>query len=358
MKQSLYVGTYTEPILFGTGEVFQGKGRGIYRCAFDGEDITCESVTPLRNPSFLCVHEDCGRIYAVNEMKEFEGQSGGGMTALAYDAQRAEPLEARHTGGGDPCHIVMSPDRSMLVVSNFADGSVAVYRLDSQGNLLAGKQLFQHQGSSVHPVRQRGPHAHSAIFADNYRFFVPDLGMDQLVAYRCEKGRAQQDPAHDVRLEPGSGPRFGEFSADGKHFYLINELASSVTHFLWDGEAMTPQETVNTLPEGFDESNICSDLHLTPDGKYLYASNRGHDSIAAFRVKEDGSLHFLARTPCQGKTPRNFAIDPLGRHLLVGNQDSDTIAVFDLGEDGGLRLRKVVGFPTPVCIRFLRQAAL
>ncbi len=354
--EHFFVGTYSEPILFGTGEVFQGKGKGVYYCSFDGKEISVVSELPLSNPSFLCVDEKRRKVYAVNELKEFQGESGGGVTEITYDENGAMEANASFTTGGtDPCHIVMSPKKDLLVVSNFASGSLAVYELGAEGEILPGKQFFQHEGSSVHPVRQRGPHAHSAIFVGDHMMLVPDLGIDQLVAYSHWGGRVTPEPARGVSLPAGSGPRYGELSPDGKHFYLINEIASSVTHFERDGEHLTACKTVGTLPKDFAGDNICSDLHITPDGKHLYASNRGHDSLSAYRIGVGGELDLLQHYSCRGKTPRNFAITPSGKYLLVGNQSSDTIVAFVILTDGALEFVSETQFPTPVCIRFLRE---
>ncbi len=351
----LLVGTYSEPILFGTGERFCGKGRGIYLCTLDGADIRIEALLPLSNPSFLTVDEDTGTIYAVNELKEFHGAYGGGVSEISLNENGEMRLIGAYcTKGTDPCHIAVSPDKTRLGIANFADGSVSFFRLDGAGHITGELQHIRHQGSGPHPVRQKGPHAHSVIFDGAGHALVPDLGMDRLVCYDVQGADAQPDAAHSVQLSPGSGPRFGEFSPDHRHFYLINELASSVTHFTCHQGNMQECETVSTLPEDFVGENICSDLHIAPDGRTLYASNRGHDSLAVYRVGADGGLTLLQRISCHGRTPRNFAVTPDGRSLLAGNQDSDTIAVFDVVEDGCLAFRRNVDFPTPVCIRFLR----
>lgn len=347
-----FVGTYTEPILFGTGQVFHGKGAGLYLCSFSQGEIAVIETLPLRNPSFLCVDTEWRRIYAVNELKEYLGEFGGGVTEVFYsDAGKMTERQTFATGGTDPCHIIVSPRRDFLAISNFASGSLTVFPLDGEGAIVPERQIFQHEGTSVHPVRQKGPHAHSAIFADDDTLFVPDLGIDQLVGYSCKEGILPA-PEITVPVTPGSGPRFGEFSADGKHFYLINEIGSSITHFEWNNRAMTQCGTVSTLPGDFSGNNICSDLHITPDGRYLYASNRGHDSLAVFGIEPNGSLRFIDRVSCGGKTPRNFAIDPAGEYVLVGNQDSDTIVTFLIRADGRLDFVSETPFPTPVCIRF------
>lgn len=357
MKQYMCIGTYTEPILFGTGEVFQGKGKGVAICEFEDGEIRPIKEIAVRNPSFVCMDEKKKKIYTVNEMKEYLGKFGGGVTQIGYDEAGNMKLEATYNAvGTDPCHIITAPNGRFVSVANFASGSAVMFALDEAGNMTGEKTVFQHEGKSVHPIRQKGPHAHSTIFApDRNRLYVPDLGMDQVKAYAFEGGVIRPEPEADITVESGNGPRFGEFHPDGKHFYLINEIGSKVVHFAYEDGKMIPKDTVETLPEDFTGDNICSDLHITPDGAYLYASNRGHDSIVCCKIAEDGSLKLLRRQPCGGKTPRNFVIDPTGSYLLVGNQDSDNITVFSIGEEGLLTQKSQCYWGSPVCLRFFTE---
>lgn len=359
MKQFFCLGSYTEPILFGTGEVFQGKGKGVSICSFEDGVIRTLATLPVRNPSFVCLDEKNQKIYAVNEMKEYDGAFGGGLTQIAYTGQGDMKIECSfNTGGTDPCHVELAPNGAFVSVANFASGAVTVFPVDEQGNLTGEKTVFQHEGHSVHPVRQKGPHAHSSIFApDRPRMFVPDLGMDRVVAYRYDGARVLPDEGADVTVEPGCGPRYGEFSPDGRHFYLINEIGSRVMHYTYDHGRLTLSEEISTLPADFEGDNICSDLHITADGAFLYASNRGHDSITAYRIRPDGSLEWLDCVPGGGRTPRNFALDPTGKYLLVENQDSDNITVFAVGQDGRLTRGETFETGSPVCIRFFRGTA-
>lgn len=354
MKQYFALGSYTEDILFGTGEVFHGKGKGISIWEFDEGSMAMIGEIPVRNPSFLCLSKKNNKIYAVNEMKEYQGAFGGGVTQLSYDEAYHMEIEGDFQAKGtDPCHIILSPEETFLSVANFASGSITVFPLDEGGNICGEGRLYQHQGSSIDPVRQKGPHAHSSIFApDQNRMYVPDLGIDRVMAYEYKGAELQMEAQACIPVPAGSGPRFGEFDRTGSHFYLINEISSQIIHFTYADGMMSYRETVNTLPDGFDGNNICSDLHITPDGQWLYASNRGHDSIACYHVRSDGSLEFVSRTYCGGKTPRNFAVDPTGRYLLCGNQDSDRIAVFEMKDDGALFQRGEVETGSPVCIRF------
>ena len=353
MTRYFFAGTYTEPMLFGTGEVFQGKGEGVYLCAFDGTGIEIRAVIPAVNPSFVCVDEKNRRLWAVQETQQWQGEDGGGVSQWRYDGEGRFTLEAAYgTGGADPCHLALSPDGRWLAVANYSGGSLAVFPRDDQGRMLPKRRLFQHHGGSVNPARQEGPHVHSALFDGEGRLLAADLGGDRLACYRCG-GDVVPEPAGNLPTAPGSGPRCGEYSADSRHLYVIHELNSTVAHYACNGGAVTLRETVSTLPADYAGANTAADVHLTPDGRHLYASNRGHDSIAMFRVGADGSLILLGHQPCGGRTPRNFAIDPEGQYLLAANQDSDNIAVFAIGEDGLLRQTGDVPFPSPVCIRFL-----
>lgn len=354
MKQYLCIGTYTEEILFGTGELFHGKGRGVSIAGFEEGNIEVIQDMKTINPSYLCVDEACNTIYTVNETKEYLGKTGGGATQLSYDADGyMEEVASYNVEGTDPCHIVKSPDGHFLAVSNFASGDVTILYLDEYGNMTGEMEVFHHNGSSIHPVRQKGPHAHSAIFTPDGRYmYVPDLGIDCVKAYTYNNGRVMPAPEADIKVPAGSGPRFGEFHVKGTDFYLICELSSQVMHFKYEAGHMLPLEIVETLPKEFTGDNICSDLHLAPNGKYLYASNRGHDSIVCYRISDKGALEFVERISSGGRTPRNFCIAPLGDYILVGNQDSDNITVFSIQENGTLVLKKQVPWGSPVCIRF------
>ena len=356
MKEYFVVGTYSEPILFGTGEFFQGKGKGVYLCVFDDETIRILDCLPLENPSFLTINERKKHIYAVNEMKEFRGKYGGGVSDIIYDDEGKLTLVSQfQTDGADPCHIAISPDEKIIGIANFADGKVSIFQTDEKGDILPDKIIFQHEGYSINPGRQKGPHAHSILFDEFGYMFVPDLGIDELKAYDISKGKPVMDEKRTIKIKGGRGPRTGKWTKNKEHFYLINELESSVTHMTYNKKGFTIHKTESTLPEEVNVENICADLHLTKDDKYLYASNRGYDSIAIFDILENGDLKLRKNVSCGGKTPRNFAINPSGEYLLVGNQDSDNITIFKIGKDGSLKMINKVDFPTPVCINFFKN---
>ena len=358
-----YIGTYTQPILFGTGDIFQGKGKGIYYLSMDTETgaIALEGApAPADNPSYLCLSPDKKYLYAVNELKKFEGQDCGAVSAFSVDSATGALtyLNSRPTGGTDPCHVNVNAAQTHVYVSNFMSGSVCVFPIEADGSLGEASQFIQHEGSSVVKARQKGPHAHSLAFDRTQKYaFVPDLGIDKLMVYKTDFVNGTLTPAQTPFYQafPGSGPRHCEFHPNFKFCYLINEIASSISLLYYDEEAgvFTLKQTVDTVPEGCKEGNICADLHLTPDGKYLYGSNRGHNSLAAFSVdQESGELCLLDIIPCGGQVPRNFCIDRSGRFVLVGNQDTDNITVFSICPDCG-KLTQVYDLPvpSPVCIR-------
>jgi 6-phosphogluconolactonase len=237
---------------------------------------------------------------------------------------------------------------------------VAVLPIGDDGRLEAASDVRQHHGSGADPERQEGPHAHSVTPDPSNRFaLVADLGLDRVVVYRLdlERGALLPHDAGTAVLPPVSGPRHLAFHPSARYVYVINELSSTLTSCAWDeaGGALRPIQSVSTLPVGFSGRSFCADVHVAPSGRFVYGSNRGHDSIAAFAVDPaDGTLAALGHTPTQGRTPRNFAIDPSGEYLLAANQDSDSIATFRLdGETGRLTATgHVARIPSPVCVAF------
>lgn len=356
MRLYFLVGTYTEPILFGTGEIFQGKGKGIYLCSFDGSRVRTHGCLPLVNPSFLCIREENRKIYAVGETKTFDGQFGGSISEIDYGEDGVmRRVRTLPSYGADPCHIDVSPDGGLLCAANFASGSLTVYPLDGDGGMENRYQLFQHAGGSIHPGRQSGPHAHSVLFAEDGVLYVPDLGKDSVIGYRYAAKRVRPAPELDFSVPPGSGPRYGEYAPNGRDFYLIHELNSTVGHFVSEGGRLRLRSVTPTLPAGFQGANICADLHVSPDGKALYASNRGHDTIAMYRIDHEGELSLLGHYPIGGRTPRAFSIDPTGRYVILGNQDTDQLVVCGIEPDGRLATVCRTPFPSPVCIRFFKK---
>ena len=354
-KFRVYVGTYTGP-----------KSRGIYLLELDASTGTLTSkgiAAEADNPSFLAIDPSKRFLYAVNEISNFEGTSAGSVTAFSIDSKTGllTQINRQSTRGAGPCHLSVVRDGKVLLVANYGGGSVAAFPLRTDGSVGPASSFIQHEGASVDPGRQKEPHAHSIQIDRNERFVVAaDLGLDRVFVYRLKTEPVELSPNAPpfARIAPGSGPRHFAFHPDRTHAYVINELKSTVTAFGYDSErgALTEFQTISTLPEGFTGSSYTADIHIHPSGKFLYGSNRGHDSIAVFLVDPvTGRLTAKGQVPTEGKTPRNFAIDPTGRFLLAENQDSDSIVVFQIDPKSGVLTPtgQSVTVPSPVCVKFV-----
>jgi 6-phosphogluconolactonase len=362
----VYVGTYTEPIRFGTGKVLQGKGEGIYVFRLDEASGALEPLgrtTGVVNPSFLAFDRTERFLYAVNELKEFEGEPTGTVSAFAVDAQSGalRLLNRQPTHGTDPCHVAVNATGTHVFVANFMSGSVCVLPIRDDGSLGAASDFVAHAGSGIDPVRQKGPHAHATtIDATGHYVFVPDLGIDKLLVYRFDAERGMLEPHARpwIKTRPGAGPRHVVLHPDGRFAYLVNELDSTVDVLAWDAAAGTFEhlQTISTLPVDAGGASTCAHIEVAPSGRHVYASNRGHDSVAIFAVDpRAGTLTAVGHEPTRGRTPRSFGVDPAGRFLLAANQDSDTVVTFRVDAATG-KLHPtghVAGVPTPVCVKFL-----
>ncbi len=353
----VYFGTYT-----------RGISRGIYACemnAATGELSSPRLVAEVRNPSFLAFHPRLPRIYGVSELWQTDGPDRGAVTAFAIDDSSGDlhELNQEASGGAGPCHLAVSPGGRCLVAANYGSGSVAVLPLDDEGRLRQRSCLISHEGSGPNEARQKGPHTHQTIFSPDGRILlVPDLGIDKIVLYRLDEANglltAWDPPA--VGVPPGSGPRHCAYHPSGKFLYAVNELASTVSVFACAGEV--PErliQTISTLPPEFEGKNTTAEIEVHPSGRFVYASNRGHDSIAAFAVDSStGRLTEIGRFPSGGKTPRNFSIAPGGRFILSANQDTDNVVVLEIDpKTGELRQTNVsiqVGAPVCVVYRAIR----
>ena len=365
MKELLvYVGTYTLPIHFGSGFVLEGKGEGIYVYRMDQASGALEfgsKMTGVANPSFLALDPGRRFLYAVNELKTFEGKATGTVSAFSVDSETGEVgfLNRKMTHGTDPCYVVVDKTGRHVLVANYMSGSVCVLPVQEDGSLGEATDFIQHHGSSIDPERQEGPHAHSVVLDEVNRYaFVPDLGLDKIMIYRFDSIRGKLEPNDEpwVKVRAGAGPRHFAFHPDGRYAYLINELDSTLVAFAYDEENGTLREiqTVLTLPRDFVGASTCADVHVSPSGRFVYGSNRGHNSIVIFRIDQrTGELTYVGHESTRGETPRNFAIDPTGRFLLVANQDTDTIVMFRIDQQTG-RLSPTGYFtkvPTPVCVK-------
>jgi 6-phosphogluconolactonase len=365
----VYVGTYTEPIRFGTGKVLQGNGEGIYIFRMDQETGALEQaskMTGVANPSYLAFDATQRFLYAVNELKSYQDAPTGTVSAFAVDPASGELafLNRQPTHGTDPCHVVVDRQRRHVFVANFMSGSVCVLPVGDDGSLGEACDFIQHQGSSIDPERQNGPHAHSVTLDRTNRYaFVPDLGLDKLLIYQFDTKRGMLEPnvVPWIKMKPGAGPRHVALHPGGRFAYVINELNSTVAVLAFDRKTGAFQElqVVPTLPEGFSGRSTGADIHVAPSGGFVYASNRGHDSIAIHRMdRRTGRLTYVDHAAVQGRTPRSFCLDPTGRFVLVANQDSDTVVTFRIDARSG-KLQPTghaAHVPTPVCVKIRTSA--
>lgn len=351
---SFYLGTYT-----------RGDSKGIYRAQLDTETgrlHSLELAVELDSPSFVALHPTKPVVYAVSEVANFGGEKAGAVSALRRDTQsgRLTLLNQQTTKGAHPCHVSVTPCGKFVMVANYSGGSVACYPVQEDGSLGPMSGFVQHEGSSVSP-RQKGPHAHSIDPDPTGRFFyVDDLGADKVFIYRLDEGRLVSNQPAFASLAPGSGPRHLAFHPEGRFAYVINELLSTVTAFEHHAEtgALTEIQTISTLPDGFDGKNTTAEIRIHPSGRFLYGSNRGHDSIAAFRIHRDtGKLTALGHTPSGGNSPRNFTVDPSGRYLLAAHQSSDNVVAFRINRGTGLLepTGSELEVSMPVCVTFIPE---
>jgi 6-phosphogluconolactonase len=354
-KFLLYIGTYT-------GQY----SKGIYAYRFNsksGQLAPLGLVAETANPSYLAVHPSQKFLYAANEVDDFEGKKAGSISAFALDAKTGKLafLNTVSSRGADPCYVTVDKTGKYALVANYSGGSVAAFPIGDDGRLGEASAFIQHTGHGTNPERQEGPHAHSINLSPDNRFAVAaDLGLDELLVYRFDatKGSLAAHEPPFAKVNPGAGPRHFDFHPQGKFAYAINEMGSSITAFAYDaaGGVLKELQTISSLPKDYSGSNDDADIHVHPSGKFLYGSNRGHDSIAVFAIDPDkGTLTLVEHVSTQGKTPRNFGIDPSGRYLFAANQNSDNIVVFRIDSQTG-RLTPAgltLEVPSPVCVKFV-----
>ena len=347
----VYFGTYT-----------RGVSKGIYRSTLDlksGRLSDPELVGEAKDPDYLAIHPNKRFLYSVGGV-----DPGGGVTAWAIDPKNGSlnRLNQQSLGTAGPTHLVVDHTGRNVLVANYSGGSVACLPLNSDGSLRPVSSFTQHTGSSVNPNRQKEPHAHGIYIDPANRFvFVPDLGLDQIKIYRLDPAHGTMKPNSIpfASVAPGSGPRHFALDPKGHFGYVINEMLCTVTAFAYDSTAggLKEFQTVSTLPQGMavDRSYSTAEVFVHPNGKFLYGSNRGHDTIVVFAIGANGHLSWVENKPAQVKTPRGFGIDPSGQYLIAGGQVSDTASVFRIDQNTG-RLQPtgqsvVVG--APVSVQFL-----
>jgi len=353
----VYFGTYTG-----------AKSKGIYVSRLDlatGKLTAPELAVTTTNPSFLAIHPSHTLLYSVGEMESFQGKKTGAVSAFSIDSTtgRLTLLNQQPSGGGGPCHLVVDKTGKYVLVANYGGGSVAALPVGADGKLGEATAFVQHSGSSANPQRQKGPHAHSINLDAANRFaFAADLGLDQVLVYKftANKGTLIPNDPPFASVNPGAGPRHFAIHPSQQFAYVINEMQCTVTAFTYAARRgrLSELHTLSTLPDGVlvRPEFSTAEVQVHPSGKFLYGSNRGHDSIAVFAInKKNGRLTLIENQPTQGKTPRNFGIDPTGGYLLAANQNSDTVVVFRIDSKTG-RLTptgQVVEVGAPVCVKFL-----
>jgi 6-phosphogluconolactonase len=352
-------------VYFGTYTGGQSASKGIYVSTLDlatGRLSPPEVAAEITSPAFLALHPKGRFLYAVNEVGSFQGERAGAVSAFRVDPQtgRLTLLNQQSSRGPGPCHISVDPSGRTALVANYGGGSVAALPLQADGSLGKAASFVQHAGSSVDKRRQEGPHAHSINPDPRGRFaYAADLGLDQVLVYRLDAAAARLTPAEPphARTAPGSGPRHFDMHPSGKFAFVCGEMTSTVTAFAVDSRtgALTEVNTLSTIPAP-TPGNSTAELRVHPSGKFVYVSNRGHNSIAIFRVDgKTGALTAAGHQPTGGSTPRNFGMDPTGKFLLAANQASNNVVVFRIdGETGQLSpTESRIEVPVPVCVRFL-----
>ena len=362
MKRTLiFIGTYTQPILFGTGEVLNGHGDGIYVYELKDGHLLEKGSAKTVNASFLVMDKAQQYLYATNELKEYEGQFGGAVSAFSFDSQSdlLTYLNTQPVHGADPCHVETDAEGKYLYCANFMSGSVAVLPIAQDGSLEKDCCFIQHEGSSIDPKRQKGPHAHGVFFdPTGKRVFIPDLGMDETVCYQ---------PAEDGKLtllkeccipadQAGTGPRHMIFHPSGKFAYVNTEMGNTVCAYRYDQQTGKAEwmQTLQTIPEGTDPlSTSTSGIKMHPNGRILYVSNRGHNSLATYRIDEEtGLLSLMSIQKTGGNIPRDFEITPDGAYLIAAHQSSDDAILFAIApENGAITPIEKIEVPTPICVR-------
>jgi 6-phosphogluconolactonase len=352
----IFAGTYTDK---------GSTSQGIYAFRWDADS---GAMTPLGlavttvNPSFLTLAPDRRRLYAVNEVEAYHGEKSGSISSfvLERDSGKLKPINTVSATGGSPCNIAVDFTGKAVFVANYGGGSAASFRVLRNGALSQAVSKFQFSGHGANPERQAGPHAHcTTVSPDNRYVLVNDLGLDRISVYHLDPLTARltaNDPAFYQAL-PGSGPRSFSFHPSGRWAYSLNEITSTLDALAWDSErgTLTRMQNISTLPEGFTGSNTAATVAVDSAGRFVYASNRGDNSVAVFSIHDrEGTLKAIQRVDCGGKSPRHFALDPGNQWLLVANQDSSNIVVFARSPRSGLLTSTGNQYPLsfPVCLVF------
>lgn len=347
----LLVGTYTS-----------GKAKGIYVYRFNSATGDFDSVSMIKtnNPSFLDISPGQKFVYAVHEIAQ--GGNGGEIAAFSFNRQTGQLnfINQQLSGGDHPCYVAVDKTGKWVAAANYTSGSLSILPVKKNGGLDSAVTIVQHVGSSVNAERQKGPHTHSTVFSpDNNYLFAADLGIDKLMFYRFNSKTGKLVDTNFVMTEPGAGPRHFAFHPKKKSIYLVEELTGSVSSYYFFKGRMVLQQNISALPPEYNGPIGSADIHVSPDGKFLYVSNRGEsNTIAIFTIHPgDGWLTLVDHQSTMGKTPRNFNFDPSGNFLLVANQNSDEIVIFKRNKNTGLLTDtgKRIKVGNPVCLKWIRE---
>lgn len=344
-----YVGTYTK-----------GDSKGIYTFTLDTETAKITDIKEaahLENPTYVTISQDNQYLYAV-----VKKDGTGGVAAYSINQQTGEltALNDQVLEGASPCHVSVDSNNRHVVTANYHKGTIESYVVNQEdGTVQPAASIMQHEGSGPNQERQEKPHAHYAGFTPDEKYVAAvDLGIDQLITYKLNDGVLTK--VNTLSVKPGSGPRHLAFHPNGKYAYMMTELSSEVIVLAYNAEdgSFTELQYISTIPQDFKENNQGSAIHLSSDGRFVYAGNRGHDSIAVFSVnQESGELTFVEHTSTEGNWPRDFMLDPTEKFLIASNQESHNLVLFSRDKAAGTLtlLQSDVTVPYPVCIKFFNM---
>jgi 6-phosphogluconolactonase len=349
-QYNLIIGTYTNT----------GESEGIYVYNFNsrtGEAGYKSKVTGVENPTYLAISRDGKHLFSVNEVKK------GWISSFAFNSISGELkfLNRVSSGGDGPCYVAVDDQNKYVFAGNYGSGSLSAVRLNRDGSLSADIQFIQLEGGSIDKNRQQGPHVHATVLSpDNRYLFTPNLGTDKVNIYRVDGSGISQPliPAETafIEVQAGSGPRHFTFHPNAKFAYLIHEMAGIISVFDYKNGTLISKQTITMLTPDFKGKVGAADIHISPDGKYLYGSNRGDaNEIVFYSINKDGKLKYVGRQSTLGKVPRNFVIDPSGNFLLVANQNSNEVVIFKRDQKTGTLIftGKKIQVGAPVCLKFV-----
>lgn len=352
-EKYLLIGTYTG-----------GKSEGIYVYKFNTTtgDNHFVSVVKSSNPSFLAVSPNQKYVYAVNENNDSTRFTvGGNISAFAFDKTTGilTEINKQPSGGKHPCYVAVDKTGRWVFAGNYTSGSIGLLHANANGSLDSLHQVIQHSGSGPNADRQQGPHVHSTnLSADNKYLYVPDLGIDKVMIYSFDNSKGKLKYVSAAPSTPGNGPRHMAFSANNKFVYLMEEMSGTVVCYSVNNSSLKLQQRISALPADFKGAIGSADIHVSPDGRFLYCSNRGDaNTISIFSINAvDGKLKLIGQQSTMGKTPRNFNFDPSGNFLLVANQNTDDIFIFKIDKKTGLLndTGKKIEVGSPVCLKWIK----